>query len=76
MGYTQPLRWLSSNQAKPLQVSAMDTAKMSMTAQEPQLLDKMESVAYRLDIQAEQRKKHMNSRYCSMPLSDGSLERV
>lgn len=37
---------------------------MSMTVQEPQLLDKMENVAYRLNIQAGQRKKHMNSRYC------------
>ena len=37
---------------------------MAMTVQEPQLLDKMENVAYGLKIQADERKKHMNSRYC------------
>ncbi|KAL3134162.1 hypothetical protein ABBQ32_008577 [Trebouxia sp. C0010 RCD-2024] len=57
-----PPQGLSSNLTKPLQVSATDTAKMSMTVQDPQLLDKMENVAYRLNIQADQRKKHMNSR--------------
>lgn len=55
---------LSSNPSKPLQVTATGTAKMAMAVQEPQLLDKMENVAYRLNIQADERKKHMNSRYC------------
>lgn len=41
----------------------MDTAKMSMSVQEPQLLDKMENVAYRLNLQAGERTKHMSSRY-------------
>ena len=36
---------------------------MAMTVQEPQLLDKMENVAYRLTAQADERKKHMQSRY-------------
>ena len=56
----------SAAMSKPgrlVQLSATDTAKSAMAVQEPQLLDKMENVAYRLNTQAEERKKRMNSRY-------------
>ena len=47
-----------------------------MKAQEPQLLDKMENVAYRLAQQADDRKKHMNSRCCPTPSTmTGLLQR-
>ncbi len=59
-----PSSALSSKPSRPVQHSATESAKLAMTLQEPQLLDKMESVAYRLTSQADERKKHMNSRYC------------
>lgn len=58
-----PSSALSVKSSRPLQLSATDVAKGAMTLQEPQLLDKMENVAYRLETQAHERKKRMNSRY-------------
>lgn len=61
---TRPLSSaLSVKSSRPVQLSAADVAKGAMTLQEPQLLDKMENVAYRLQTQAHERKKRMNSRY-------------
>ncbi|DBA81363.1 hypothetical protein WJX79_002588 [Trebouxia sp. C0005] len=60
---TRPLSSaLSVKSSRPVQLSAADVAKGAMTLQEPQLLDKMENVAYRLQTQAHERKKRMNSR--------------
>lgn len=53
---------------KPVQLSAIEIAKGAMTLQEPQLLEKMENVAYRLTTQADERKSRMNSRYCCLLL--------
>ena len=58
-----PSSALSVKSSRPVQLSATDVAKGAMTLQEPQLLDKMENVAYRLETQAHERKKSMNSRY-------------
>ncbi len=58
-----PSSALSVKSSRPVQLSATDVAKGAMTLQEPQLLDKMENVAYRLETQAHERKKRMNSRY-------------
>lgn len=57
-----PSSALLSKPSKPLQVSATETAKTAMCVSEPQLMDKMENVAYRLSIRAHERNKHMNSR--------------
>lgn len=54
--------------SKPVQLSAIEIAKGAMTLQEPQLLEKMENVAYRLTAQADERKRRMNSRYCCLLL--------
>ena len=58
-----PSSALSVKSSRPVQLSATDVAKGAMTLQEPQLLDKMQNAAYRLEAQAHERKKHMNSRY-------------
>lgn len=59
---SRPLSGMSTASSRPAQASATEVAKAAMKAQEPQLLDKMENVAYRLAAQADGRKKHMNSR--------------
>ena len=61
---SRPLSGMSTASNRPALVSATEVAKSAMKAQEPQLLDKMENVAYRLAAQADERKKRMNSRCC------------